>query len=107
MPPFVEMKDIVKVYPNGVVANKHVNFECSWLVTCEIEIEFERDPKIGDLKFSGARVVGNIKLDLEDVSKLVIVRKKDLISSNFISVVVERHNSIEADSHQSESASEP
>jgi len=26
MPPIVELKDIIKVYPNGVVANKHVNF---------------------------------------------------------------------------------
>jgi len=26
MPPLVEMKDIIKVYPNGVVANKDVNF---------------------------------------------------------------------------------
>ena len=26
MPPLVEMKDIVKVYPNGVVANRDVNF---------------------------------------------------------------------------------
>jgi len=26
MPPIVEMKDIIKVYPNGVVANKHVDF---------------------------------------------------------------------------------
>ncbi|MDX1524166.1 MAG: ATP-binding cassette domain-containing protein, partial [Anaerolineae bacterium] len=26
MAPFVEMKDIVKIYPNGVIANKNVNF---------------------------------------------------------------------------------
>jgi len=26
MPPLVEMKDIIKVYPNGVVANRDVNF---------------------------------------------------------------------------------
>ena len=26
MPPIVQMQDIIKLYPNGVVANKHVNF---------------------------------------------------------------------------------
>ncbi|ESA35335.1 tpr repeat-containing protein [Leptolyngbya sp. Heron Island J] len=36
-----------------------------------------------------------------------MLRNKDLITSNFICVVVERHNSIEVNGHQSEGACEP
>jgi len=49
-------------------------FELRWLVNCEVEVEFRREPEINGLIFSGAWVVGSINLDLESASNIIFVR---------------------------------